>query len=111
MSEADVKRVAENYLKPANRAVAVYYRKEGAPTEEWPPELAELPSQQQQMIKTQLRQLKQVEDPAQLEQILGQIEQQKGQVPPEMQRAIGIVETWIQNRLEELKQQSAQGGA
>jgi len=116
VTEEDVKRVAATYFKPENRAVAVYYRKAGSQTEEWPPELAGLPGQQQEMIKTQLRQFKQIEDPAMLEQILGRIQQQKGQMPEEMQKGVGLVEQWIENRIKELNEAGdaaapAKGGA
>jgi predicted Zn-dependent peptidase len=116
VTEEDVKRVAAGYFKPENRAVAVYNRKAGSQTEEWPPELAALPGQQQEMIKTQLRQLRQVEDPAMLEQILGRIQQQKGQMPEEMQKGIGLIERWIENRIKELGEAGdaaapAEGGA
>jgi predicted Zn-dependent peptidase len=111
----DVKRVAETYFTPENSAVAIYNRKAGSQEEEWPPELAGLPAEQQQMVKSQLRQLKQVSDPAQLQGILGQIQQQKSAVPAEMQQAIGMVEKWIENRINELEEQGAaadaEGGA
>ena len=103
VTEADVKRVAETYFTPENRAVAQYDRKEGSQAEEWPPELAELPAEQQQMIKTQLRQLKQVTDPAMLQQILGQIQQQKSAIPPQMQKGVELIESYIENRIEELQ--------
>jgi predicted Zn-dependent peptidase len=112
VTEADVKRVAETYFKPENRAVAIYTRKAGSQAEEWPPELAELPTEQQQMIKAQLRQLQQIQDPAQLEDILSKVREQKGAVPPGMQKAFGLVEKWIEERIEQLRTASgAEGGA
>jgi predicted Zn-dependent peptidase len=114
VTEQDVKHVAETYFAPENRAVAIYNRKAGAAAEEWPPELADLPSEQQQMVKTQLRQLKQVTDPAMLQQILGQIEQQKNSIPPQMRQGVELIEDWIQNRIRELEQPSGdaeEGGA
>jgi len=111
VTEADVKRVAETYFAPENRAVAVYNRKAGSQAEEWPPWLAELPDQQQQMIKGQLRQLKQIQDPEQLEGILQMVQQQKGAVPAEMQKALGMMEKWIEDRIEQLREGSdAEGG-
>jgi predicted Zn-dependent peptidase len=103
----DVKRVAKQYLTKENRAVGHYSRKEGAAAEDFPPELAELPGDQQQMVKQQLRQLRQIQDPGQLQQILAQIEQQKGAAPPQFVKGIEIMEKWIRERIEEL---SAQGG-
>jgi predicted Zn-dependent peptidase len=112
VTEADVKRVAETYFAPKNRAVAIYKRKAGAQAEEWPPELAALPSEQQQMIKAQLRQLKAIQDPAQLEGILQRVQQQKGAVPPEMQKALGMMEKWIEDRIKQLREGGeAEGGA
>ena len=112
VTDADVKRVAESYFTPENRAVAVYNRKAGAQAEEWPPELAELPGEQQQMLKGQLRQLKAIQDPAQLEGILQRIQQQKGAVPAEMQKGFGIMEKWIEDRIKELSEGGeTEGGA
>jgi len=107
VSADDVKRVAAKYLTEENRAVAHYYRKEsaaGEEEEEFPPELAELPEQQQQMVKRRLRRLRGVEDPAQLQTFLGQIEQQKASMPEQFHKGIEIVENWIRTRIEELSQ-------
>ena len=98
----DVKRVAEKYFSKENRAAAVYYRKAGSVAEEFPEELGQLPADQQEMVKGQIRQLRQVQDPAQLEQILVQIQQQKGAAPPEFQGAIEMLEKWVQDRIVEL---------
>ncbi|HXV77068.1 MAG TPA: pitrilysin family protein, partial [Candidatus Polarisedimenticolaceae bacterium] len=113
VTDADVKRVAETYFTPANRAVAVYYRKEGAEAEQWPPALAQLPADQQQMVKAQLRQVQQVDDPERLQGILGQIQQQKAAMPPQMLPAVEIIEQFIQQRIEELTAAGAapEGGA
>lgn len=100
----DVQRVAAKYLTRENRAVAHYYRKEGAVEEEFPPGLAELPEQQQAMVKQQLRQLRQVEDPEELQTVLTQIEQQKASVPPQFVKGIELVVNWIQARIQELSQ-------
>ncbi|MDH3285782.1 MAG: insulinase family protein, partial [Acidobacteriota bacterium] len=107
VTEADVKAVIGKYFSKENRAVAHYLRKAGASAEEELPGLAELEPQQQQMIKNQIRQLKQVEDPAQLDGILAQVSQQKSAAPPEFKKAIGVMESWIKNRIEEL---NAAGG-
>ena len=108
----DVKRVAEAYFKTENRAVALYNRKAGAAGEEWPAELAELPAEQQQMVKQQLRQIKQIQDPAQLQQILGMLQQQKTRLPVEFQKGAAVIERFIQHRIQELGQSgAAKGGA
>jgi predicted Zn-dependent peptidase len=104
VSAEDVKRVAAEYLTEENRAVAHYYRKEGAAEEEFPPEMAELSDEQQEMVKQQLRQLRQIQDPAQLQAFLAQVEQQKGSVPPQFVKGIEVVENWIRARLLELSE-------
>ncbi|MGD8375898.1 MAG: pitrilysin family protein [Acidobacteriota bacterium] len=103
----DVKRVASDYLTPDNRAVALYFRKEGAAAEEWPEFITALPQQQQQMVKQQIRQLQAIQDVAQLQQIAAQIAAQKGGAPPEFAPALDAIERWVQNRIAEL---SGQGG-
>ena len=104
VSQADVKRVAKQYLTQQNRAVGQYFRKAGSQADEFPPELAELSPQVQQMLKQQMRQLKQIEDPGQLEQIVERMAAQAGQAPPEMQKAIGIMENWLRERIASLKE-------
>jgi len=114
VSEADVKRVIDTYFKPENRAVAIYERKAGSQAEEWPKGLAALPAEMQQMVKAQLRQIKAVDDAAKLQEILGQVQQQKGAMPPQMLPAVEVIEEYIQNRIEELGQagsDEAAGGA
>jgi predicted Zn-dependent peptidase len=110
VTEADVKRVADTYFTAENRAVAIYNRKAGATAEEWPPELAGLPPEQQQGIKAQLRQLKQIQDPAQLEGILQRVQQSKGAAPAEMQDALGLIERWIEDRIKQLTEGGAEEG-
>ena len=107
----DVKRVADTYFRPQNRAVAIYTRKAGSAEEQLPAGLAELPAEQQQMIKAQLKQLGQIQDPAQLEQILNTIRERKGSLPPEFQKGAAVVEGWIEQRLKELAGGAAKGGA
>ena len=104
----DVKRVADKYFSPANRAVAQYFRKAGSGGDEEFPGLSELDPQMQGPIRQQLKQLQGLSDPSQLEQILAQVEQQKGQAPPQMASAIELVESFIRARIEELR--SADGG-
>ena len=74
-----------------------------------------LPAEQQQMVKMQLRQLKAVEDPAKLEQILQQLYQQKASVPPSFGKALDLMEKWLKDRIEELSsgggEAPAEGGA
>ena len=98
----DVKRVIQTYFDKTNRAVAHYDRLAGSVAEEWPEAISQLPAEQQEMVKTQIRQLRQIQDPAQLEQILGQIGQQKSAAPPEFQPAIEALEQFVRDRIEDL---------
>ncbi len=103
VSAEDVQRVAGTYFKPENRAVALYHRKAGTQAEELPPELAELPDQMRQMVQMQLKQVRQIEDPAQIEKLLEQMEGQKANAPPQLQKVMPLMERAFQERLEELK--------
>ena len=71
MTAEDVQRVAKQYFTAENRTVASYNRKAGTAAEEIPAELAALPPQVQQQVMAQIRQIRQIEDPAMLEQMLG----------------------------------------
>ena len=102
VTQDDVQRVIQTYFDRANRAVAKYTRLAGAVAEVWPEAISSLPSEQQEMVKGQIRQLRQVQDPTQLEQILGQIQQQKGAAPPEFQPAIEVLEQYVRDRIDEL---------
>jgi predicted Zn-dependent peptidase len=110
VTEADVKRVARAYFAPDNRAVAVYSRKAGADGEEWPAEMGALPPEQQQRVKAQIRQLAQVQDPAQLGAILEQLRERRSGAPPEARAAMTVVERWLESRIEKLGQATT-GGA
>lgn len=104
----DIKRVAGKYFSSTNRAVAQYFRKAGSGGEEEFPGLSELDPQMQGPIRQQLKRLKGISDPSQLEQTLTQIEQQKSQAPPAMASAMELIESFIRARIEELR--SADGG-
>ena len=104
VSADDVKRVANEYFRPENRAVAMYYRKAGTKAEEVPAELADLPPQMQKNLMAQARQIRQADDPDMLRQALGQIQQQKSMAPPQFAKAIAYIEKVIDERLAELEQ-------
>ncbi len=104
----DVQRVATEYFKPENRAVAQYYRKAGTTAEEIPPELAELPAPVRQQIMGQARQLRGMDDIDTLRQALAQIQERKGSAPPQFAKAFEYVERVITERLAELE--AAKGG-
>jgi predicted Zn-dependent peptidase len=102
VTAADVQRVAKTYFAPENRSVGLYFRKAGTAAEEVPPELAAMPAELRQMVQAQVRQLRQIEDPAQLEQIVSQLQAQSAQVPPEMKPALDLVLQAAVARLGEL---------
>ncbi|MBL0922602.1 MAG: insulinase family protein, partial [Phycisphaerales bacterium] len=97
----DIQRVAKQYFAPTNRAVALYNRKAGAPTED--PELAALDPQMKAMVKQALSQLSAVEDPAELEQAIAQMEGQAAQVPPQFKPAFDIILRKARERLSTLQ--------
>ena len=62
------------------------------------------------MVKMQIRQLRQIEDPARLGEILEQIGQQKANAPPEFGAAIGLVEQWLRDRIQQLSEPAGAAG-
>jgi predicted Zn-dependent peptidase len=103
VTAADVQRVAREYFAPENRAVGLYHRKAGTAAEELPPEVAALPAEAQVRVKAQISQLRGVEDPAQMEQIVATLEGQRGEVPEPMRAAFEVVLKVAQERLAELR--------
>ena len=100
VTAADLQRAAKEYLTKERRAVGVFLREEGAAPED--PEVAALPPEVQPMVRQTLSQLESVEDPAQLEQMIGQMQQAAGQAPPEMKPAIDLILKRAGERLEAL---------
>jgi len=96
----DVQRVANTYFTDTGRNVLWYYRNEGS---EEDPELAALTGQAKAMAKQALAQIAQVEDPAELEQGMQQMQAMKAQAPPEFQPAIELIIKRATNRIEELR--------
>jgi predicted Zn-dependent peptidase len=96
----DVQRIANTYFTDTGRNVLWYFRKEGS---EEDPELAALTGQAKAMAKQALAQIAQVEDPAELEQGLQQMQTMKGQAPPEFQPAIELIIKKATERIEELR--------
>jgi predicted Zn-dependent peptidase len=100
VTAADVRRVAQDYLKPENRTVGTFLRKAGkAPPD---PELANLPPPAQAMVRQASQQIAAEKDPARLRQMVEQMKQMTGQVPPEMKPAIELVLKRANERLEAL---------
>ena len=102
----DVMRVASTYFEPENRAVAIYYRKEGGEPED--PRLAELDEQSKQQVRMLMQQLAQA-TPAELDQLrqqLAQFEQMGGQVPAEQQAMFALMIELVRERVQELEGES-----
>ncbi len=102
VTAADVQRVAQQYLVPERRLVGSYTRKAGTRAEELPPELEALPPEMRSGVQQQIEQLRSVEDVAQLEAILGQMDAQAGQVPEEMKGAFDLMKRVVEERIAEL---------
>jgi predicted Zn-dependent peptidase len=100
VTAADLQRAAKEYLAKDNRTVGVFLRKEGSDPED--PEVAALPPPAQPMVRQALQQLESVDDPAQLQQMIGQMRQSAGQAPPEMKPAIDLILKRAGERLEAL---------
>jgi predicted Zn-dependent peptidase len=101
----DVQRVADTYLTDTGKNVLWYFRKEGS---EEDPELAALSGQAKAMAKSALAQIAQVEDPAELEQGLQQMQAMKAQAPPEFQPAIELIIKRATERIEKLRAAAAE---
>ena len=104
----DVQRVAAKYLQPSKRLVSLYYRKAGTEAEETPAELEALPPEMRTALMSQAEAIAAIEDPAQLEAVLQQVDAQAGQVPEEMRPALEWMRSVIEDRLAELRE--ADGG-
>ena len=100
----DVQRVAAKYFEPSNRLVSLYYRKAGTEAEETPAELEALPPEMRTALISQAKAIEAIEDPAQLEAVLQQIEAQAGQVPEEMRPALDWMRSVIEERLAALRE-------
>ncbi len=96
----DVQRVANTYFTDTGRNVLWYFRNEGSVED---PELAALTGQAKAMAKQALAQIAQVEDPAELEQGLQQMQTMKSQAPPEYQPAIELMIKRATERIEKLR--------
>ena len=96
----DIQRVANAYFTDTGRNVLWYYRNEGS---EEDPDLAALGGQAKAMAKQALAQIAQVEDPAELEQGLQQMQAMRAQAPPEFQPAIELIIKRATERIEMLR--------
>ena len=96
----DIQRVANTYFTDTGRNVLWYFRNEDS---EEDPELAALTGQAKAMATQALAQIAQVEDPAELEQGLQQMQTMKSQAPPEYQPAIELIIKRATERIEKLR--------
>ena len=92
----DVRRVANTYFEPENRAVAIYYREESSEPED--PRLAGLDEQEREQVRQVMGMVAQA-TPEQLGQLASQIEQMGGQAPEENQDMIAALREIVQERL------------
>ncbi len=99
----DVQRVAAKYLEPSKRLVGLYYRREGTEATETPAELEALPAEMRTALMSQARAIAGIEDAAQLEAILEQMQAQADQTPDEMRPALDWMRGVIEARLAELQ--------
>ena len=105
----DVTRVAESYFAPESQAVGLYYRTEGSEATTVPTELEGLPPDVQSQILAQVEQIKNADDAEQLKQMLGQIDAQRSQAPPPLQKVFPLLEQMLQERIDELAGREAKG--
>ena len=95
----DVMRVASTYFTAENRAVAIYYRQEGAAEDD--PLLAGLDDQERQQVRQIQTMLAQANE-EQLRQLQAQTEQMAGQAPPENQDMVEAIQQLVQERLDDV---------
>lgn len=100
VTREDVQRVAKKYFTKENRSILVLNRKGGAPAD---PELAKLSPEAQKMVKAQLARLDAVKDPAQLKQILAQMEAQGAQAPEPYKPAVAYLQKTLRERIQKLE--------
>jgi predicted Zn-dependent peptidase len=97
----DLQRVSKEHLRPENRTVGVFLRKEGAAPED--PEVAALPAEARPMVKQGLQQILAETDPAKLREGITQMQAGAAQAPPEMKAAIELLVKKAQERLAALE--------
>ncbi|MDX2436782.1 MAG: pitrilysin family protein [Acidobacteriota bacterium] len=102
----DIQRVANTYFTETGLNALWYFRNEGS---EEDPELAALSGQAKAMAKQALAQINTIEDPAQLEQGLVQMQGMLAQVPPEIKPGLELVIKKATERLEMLKAAAGEG--
>jgi predicted Zn-dependent peptidase len=92
----DIMRVANSTFPETGMNVLWYFRKAGA---EEDAELAALTGQAKMMAKQAIAQIQNTEDPAEIEEMLTQIQAMKAQAPPEFQAALELIAVRAQEKL------------
>ncbi len=100
VTAAKVQRVASTYFTKENRAVAIWTRTGGGAPED--PALAALPADAKPMVKQMLGRIDAATDAAQVQQLLGRLDQMGSQSPPEMKPAIDYVRARAEARIQQL---------
>jgi predicted Zn-dependent peptidase len=93
----DIQRVANKYLKPENRAVAIYYTKKSEEKEE-NPLLTGLTEEERAQVN-QFQGMLGKMSPEQMKNVLQQIEQQEGAAPAEKKKMIDVMKKLLQERM------------
>ena len=100
VTEDDIMRVAQEYFTDENRAVAVYYRREGGDTED-SALLAGLDDEERAQVQQTMTMVSEF-DEEQLQQFQAQAEQMLAQVPAENQDMAEAILRVLEDRLEAL---------
>lgn len=97
----DLRRVAETYFKPENRAVAIYYTKKSDETEvEADPLLADLGPQERSQVKRFQSQVLPQLSKEQAGQMLRIFEKQEESAPPEKLKVLEVLKKLLREKLE-----------
>jgi predicted Zn-dependent peptidase len=102
VTAADVKRVANEYLKKENRSVGIYTRKAGASPGE-KSESKELTPEQQSALRTIAAKLNQEKDADKLKQVLHSLEEHASKADDKTRPLLDAQKKLLQQRIEELK--------
>ncbi len=109
VTAADIQRVAKKYFEATNRCVGIFTRKAGLATATEDPELANLDPQVKAQIAAGLKAINAKEDPAELQQMLSQleavmpmIEAQKDKAPPGTMEGMKYMMKKLRARIDEL---------
>jgi predicted Zn-dependent peptidase len=100
----DVQRVAKAYFAPENRVVGLYQRRAGSVEEEMPEGFDEVPPEMQEMVKGQIRQIRQTESVEDLTGMVTMVEEQLGTMSSPQKEVMGVMLNAAKERLVELNE-------